>query len=88
MSGPRQLTYEYKDVAFAPYGDHVRDMRKLFILELLSMRRVQAAWDARVAQVDQSMTELQIAILLLFYISTIALYISNITCLNQLLISW
>jgi len=52
MSGPRQLTYEYKDVAFAPYGDHVRDMRKLFILELLSMRRVQAAWDARVAQVE------------------------------------
>lgn len=52
MSGPRRLTYEYKDVAFAPYGDHVRDMRKLFILELLSMRRVQAAWDARVPQVE------------------------------------
>ncbi|XP_066376528.1 4-hydroxyphenylacetaldehyde oxime monooxygenase-like [Miscanthus floridulus] len=53
MSGPRRLTYEYKDVAFALYGDHVRDMRKLFILELLSMRRVQAAWDARVAQAEK-----------------------------------
>jgi 4-hydroxyphenylacetaldehyde oxime monooxygenase len=51
MPGPRRLTYGYKDVAFAPYGDHVREMRKLFILELLSMRRVQAAWDAREAQV-------------------------------------
>jgi 4-hydroxyphenylacetaldehyde oxime monooxygenase len=46
------MSGEYKDVAFAPYGDHVRDMRKLFVLELLSMRRVQAAWDARVAQVQ------------------------------------
>ncbi|CAN6216522.1 unnamed protein product [Urochloa humidicola] len=51
--GPRRLTYGYKDVAFAPYGDHVREMRKLFVLELLSMRRVQAAWDAREAQVDK-----------------------------------
>jgi len=53
MPGLRRLTYEYKDIAFAPYGDHVREMRKLFILELLSMRRVQAAWDAREAQVDK-----------------------------------
>ena len=51
MPGPRRLTYGYKDVAFAPYGDHVREMRRLFVLELLSMRRVQAAWDAREAQV-------------------------------------
>nr|CAB3470714.1 unnamed protein product [Digitaria exilis] len=50
MPGPRRLTYEYKDVAFAPYGDHFRERRKLLILELLSMRRVQAAWDAREAQ--------------------------------------
>ncbi|KAL6602888.1 hypothetical protein ACP70R_043249 [Stipagrostis hirtigluma subsp. patula] len=53
MPGPWRLTYEYKDVAFAPYGDHVREMRKLFTLEILSMRRVQAAWDAREAQVDK-----------------------------------
>ncbi|KAJ1259632.1 hypothetical protein BS78_10G170500 [Paspalum vaginatum] len=53
MAGPRRLTYGYKDVAFAPYGDHVRNMRKLFVLELLSMRGVQAAWNAREAQVDK-----------------------------------
>ncbi|KAF8652094.1 hypothetical protein HU200_063040 [Digitaria exilis] len=34
-------------------GDHFRERRKLLILELLSMRRVQAAWDAREAQVDK-----------------------------------
>ncbi|CAN6207437.1 unnamed protein product [Urochloa humidicola] len=53
MPGPRRLTYGYKDLAFAPYGDHVHEMRKLFVLELLSMRRVQAAWHAREAQVDK-----------------------------------
>ncbi|CAN6201324.1 unnamed protein product [Urochloa humidicola] len=58
MPGPRRLTYEYKAVAFAPYGDHVREMRKLFILELLSMRRVRAAWDAREAQVDKLVEDL------------------------------
>uniref|UniRef100_A0ACD5VLS8 Uncharacterized protein n=1 Tax=Avena sativa TaxID=4498 RepID=A0ACD5VLS8_AVESA len=52
-AGPRLLSYGYKDVAFSPYSDHVREMRKLFILELLSRRRVQAARHAREAQVEK-----------------------------------
>ncbi|KAK3130679.1 hypothetical protein QOZ80_6BG0496540 [Eleusine coracana subsp. coracana] len=59
LQGPRHLTYNFKDVAFAPYGDHVREMRKLFILELLSMRRVQAIWDAREAQVGKLIDDLK-----------------------------
>jgi 4-hydroxyphenylacetaldehyde oxime monooxygenase len=50
-AGPRLLSYGYKDVIFSPYSDYVRDMRKLFILELLSRRRVQAACYARDVQV-------------------------------------
>jgi 4-hydroxyphenylacetaldehyde oxime monooxygenase len=42
-AGPRMLSYGYKDVAFSPYSNYVRNMRKLFVVELLSMRRVQAA---------------------------------------------
>ncbi|GJN37161.1 hypothetical protein PR202_gb26087 [Eleusine coracana subsp. coracana] len=41
--GPRLLSYDLKDVAFAPYDEYWREMRKLFIVELLSMRRVKAA---------------------------------------------
>lgn len=50
-AGPRLLSYGYKDVVFSPYSDYVRDMRKLFIIELLSRRRVQAACYARDTQV-------------------------------------
>ncbi|KAF2939938.1 hypothetical protein DAI22_03g233800 [Oryza sativa Japonica Group] len=40
-AGPRMLSYGYKDVAFSPYSNYVRNMRKLFVVELLSMRRVE-----------------------------------------------
>lgn len=39
--GARRLSYGHKDVAFAPYSDCWHEMRKLFVVELLSMRRVQ-----------------------------------------------
>lgn len=52
-AGPRLLSYGYKDVVFSPYSDYVRDMRKVFLVELLSMRRVQAARYAREAQVHR-----------------------------------
>ncbi|KAD4584944.1 hypothetical protein E3N88_22545 [Mikania micrantha] len=34
--------YNYIDIAFAPYGDYWRQMRKLSILELLSAKRVES----------------------------------------------
>jgi 4-hydroxyphenylacetaldehyde oxime monooxygenase len=49
--GSKLLSYDYVDVAFAPYNEYWREMRKLFILELLSMRRVQSFAYAREAQV-------------------------------------
>nr|CAB3492467.1 unnamed protein product [Digitaria exilis] len=51
--GPRRMSYGLKDVAFAPYGEYWREMRRLFVVELLSMRRVKAAWRAREHHVDR-----------------------------------
>ncbi|KQK15379.1 4-hydroxyphenylacetaldehyde oxime monooxygenase [Brachypodium distachyon] len=51
--GPSRLSYGLRDVAFAPYGEYWREMRRVFIVELLSMRRVKAAWGARQEQVQK-----------------------------------
>lgn len=56
--GPRMLSYDFLDVAFSPYSDYWREMRKLFILELLSMRRVQSFAYARAAEVDRLVSSL------------------------------
>ena len=52
-AGTRRLTYDLKNVAFAPYGAYWREARKLLTLELLSARRVRAAWRARRDQVER-----------------------------------
>ncbi|XP_004980696.2 4-hydroxyphenylacetaldehyde oxime monooxygenase-like [Setaria italica] len=41
--GARRLSYGHKDVAFAPYSNCWCEMRKLFIVELLNARRIQAS---------------------------------------------
>ncbi|TVU31467.1 hypothetical protein EJB05_23152, partial [Eragrostis curvula] len=56
--GPRRMSYEHKDVAFAPYSEYWREMHKLVVIELLSMRQVQATWYAREAQVDKLIASL------------------------------
>lgn len=55
------LSYDFLDVAFSPYSDYWREMRKLFILELLSMRRVQSFAYARAAEVDRLVASLAAA---------------------------
>ncbi|CAL5058160.1 unnamed protein product [Urochloa decumbens] len=52
-AGTRRLTYDLKNVAFAPYGAYWREARKLLTVELLSAQRVRAAWHARHDQVGK-----------------------------------
>ncbi|CAM0878081.1 unnamed protein product [Alopecurus aequalis] len=58
LPGNKQLTYGFKTVAFSPYGDYWRSMRRLFATELLGARRVRAAWATRQEQVRKLMAAL------------------------------
>ncbi|XP_057421867.1 cytochrome P450 71D11-like [Lotus japonicus] len=43
--------YGSTDIAFSPYGDYWRQLRKICNVELLSMKRVQSLWPVRVGEV-------------------------------------
>ncbi|CAL4916007.1 unnamed protein product [Urochloa decumbens] len=43
--GPRRISYGHKDVSFSPYSEQWRERRKVLVVEFLSMRRVQNAWE-------------------------------------------
>ncbi|KAJ8774471.1 hypothetical protein K2173_016917 [Erythroxylum novogranatense] len=42
FAGCRRLTHNFKDVAFTPYGDYWKKMRKMIVLEFFSLKRVQS----------------------------------------------
>ncbi|XP_043715566.1 cytochrome P450 71B10-like [Telopea speciosissima] len=42
LMGSRRLSYNNLDIAFAPYNDYWREMRKLCVLELFSVKRVHS----------------------------------------------
>ncbi|KAM7274225.1 hypothetical protein ACFE04_028889 [Oxalis oulophora] len=42
LAGTGRLSYNYLDVAFTPYSDYWREMRKICVLELFSLKRVQS----------------------------------------------
>ncbi|KAJ3680160.1 hypothetical protein LUZ60_016438 [Juncus effusus] len=52
LPGAKRLSYDYVDIAFAPYSEFWRQMRRLFIVELLSKSRVVSFAYAREAQVE------------------------------------
>ncbi|KAI3846260.1 hypothetical protein MKW92_026193 [Papaver armeniacum] len=52
LAGPKRISYNYKDVAFGLYGDYWREIRKICVLELLSVKRVQSFEVVRAEEID------------------------------------
>uniref|UniRef100_A0A2C9UN54 Cytochrome P450 n=1 Tax=Manihot esculenta TaxID=3983 RepID=A0A2C9UN54_MANES len=52
LAGATRLSYNYSDVAFTPYGDYWRNMKKLIILELYSLKRVKSFQALREREIE------------------------------------
>ncbi|GLT81795.1 hypothetical protein SLE2022_002280 [Rubroshorea leprosula] len=52
LTGSGKLSYNYLDVAFTAYGDYWREMRRLYVIELLSIKRVQSFGFVREEEVE------------------------------------
>ncbi|GER33334.1 cytochrome P450 [Striga asiatica] len=57
--GTQIMWYDYTDIAFSPYNDYWRQMRKICILELLSARNVKSFGSIRQDEVDRLVAALR-----------------------------
>ncbi|KAM0060373.1 putative cytochrome P450 [Helianthus debilis subsp. tardiflorus] len=53
--GPRRLTYDGQDIAFCPYNEHLKKMRKIFTFHLFCPKRVQSLRHIREGEVSNTM---------------------------------
>ncbi|CAI9087632.1 OLC1v1021751C1 [Oldenlandia corymbosa var. corymbosa] len=53
------ITYNYRDVGFAPYGDYWRQMRKICVMELLSVKNVRGFASIREDETWKTITSIQ-----------------------------
>ncbi|KAI3839589.1 hypothetical protein MKW92_041381 [Papaver armeniacum] len=58
LAGPKRLTYNYLDIAYGPYSEYWKEMRKICVLELLSTKRVQSFAVIRDEEVSAMMDSL------------------------------
>ncbi|KAH7853985.1 hypothetical protein Vadar_008837 [Vaccinium darrowii] len=56
--GPKRLSYNLLDLAFGPYSSYWREIRKLCVIELFSIKRVQSFGHVRDEQVGQLINSL------------------------------
>ncbi|KAK3039894.1 hypothetical protein RJ639_028287, partial [Escallonia herrerae] len=56
--GPKRLSYNLLDVAFGPYSDYWREMRKLCVVELFTVHRVRSFSSVREEEVTRLINSL------------------------------
>lgn len=54
-----KLVYDYKDVSMAPYGEYWRQMKSVFVLQLLSNKRVQSFRPVREEEVANLIADIE-----------------------------
>ncbi|KAK4479379.1 hypothetical protein RD792_014891 [Penstemon davidsonii] len=47
----RKITYNYVDITFAPYGEYWREIRRIVVLELMTVKRVKSFGNVRIQEV-------------------------------------
>ncbi|XP_010494965.1 PREDICTED: cytochrome P450 71B28-like [Camelina sativa] len=59
-AGTRTISYNFKDVGFAPYGEDWRAMRKLLVIELFSSKKLQSCRYIREEENDLCVKKLSV----------------------------
>nr|GMD44337.1 premnaspirodiene oxygenase-like [Ipomoea batatas] len=59
LMGTKILVYNCSDIAFSPYGDHWRQMRKICVMELFNPKRVRSFSSIRQDEIHNLLTELR-----------------------------
>ncbi|KAK2996883.1 hypothetical protein RJ639_026450 [Escallonia herrerae] len=54
----KKISYNFLDLAFSPYGEYWREMRKLCVVELFTNKRVQSFWYVREAEVAHMISKI------------------------------
>uniref|UniRef100_A0A162B6N3 Cytochrome P450 n=1 Tax=Daucus carota subsp. sativus TaxID=79200 RepID=A0A162B6N3_DAUCS len=58
--GMRKLSYNQKDISFSPYGDYWREMRKLCVIELFTVKRVRSFQHVRDREIAKLVNDISI----------------------------
>lgn len=58
LAGSRKLSYNYKDIAFSPFDDYWKEIRKLSVQELFNIKRIHSIQPIKYEEMRKLMTSL------------------------------